>query len=153
MVENFIFNPKRIYFFSKLWVKNLDILNKDGFNKLHNRMYENKKQPLATNKQYIKRLWANFRFALLILTICLSIGMLGYRLTIPEFDWYDCLLNASMILSGMGPVIDSNIHLSPSAKVFASIYALFSGVAFISTIGLIIAPVAHRFFHKLHLEE
>jgi hypothetical protein len=58
-----------------------------------------------------------------------------------------------MILSGMGPIIDANIHLTNAAKVFASMYALFSGVAFISTIGLIIAPVAHRFFHKLHLEE
>jgi hypothetical protein len=78
--------------------------------------------------------------------------MLGYKLTIPEFDWYDSLLNASMILSGMGPIIDAHIQLSNSAKVFASFYALFSGVTFLSTFGLLIAPVAHRFFHKLHLE-
>jgi hypothetical protein len=116
-------------------------------------MYENKKQPLATKKKYIKRLYTNLLFCFIILAMCLFIGMLGYKLTIPEFDWYDCLLNASMILSGMGPVIDANIHLTNAAKVFASMYALFSGVAFISTIGLIIAPVAHRFFHTLHLEE
>jgi hypothetical protein len=53
----------------------------------------------------------------------------------------------------MGPVIDSDIVLTKSAKIFASVYALFSGVAFISTIGILIAPVAHRFFHKLHLED
>jgi hypothetical protein len=53
----------------------------------------------------------------------------------------------------MGPIIDSNIVLSNQAKVFASVYALFSGVAFISTIGILIAPLAHRFFHKLHLED
>lgn len=85
--------------------------------------------------------------------MCLFIGIIGYQLTIPEFTWYDSLLNASMILSGMGPVIDNSIHLSNTAKVFASVYALFSGITFISTIGIIIAPIAHRFFHKLHLEE
>ena len=116
-------------------------------------MYENKKQPLATKQDYFKRLWSNTFFAMFILFICLMIGVVGYKLTVPEFDWYDSLLNASMILSGMGPIIDADIHLTKAAKVFASLYALFSGVAFISTIGLIIAPVAHRFFHKLHLEE
>lgn len=85
--------------------------------------------------------------------LCLALGVAGYQLTIPEFDFYDSLLNASMILSGMGPVIDSKIVLTNTAKVFASCYALFSGVTFITTIGIIIAPIAHRFFHKLHLED
>lgn len=58
-----------------------------------------------------------------------------------------------MILSGMGPMIDDDIMLSNTAKVFASVYALFSGVTFISTIGIVLSPVIHRFFHKLHLEE
>ena len=116
-------------------------------------MYEHKKQPLLSKRKYYNRFWNNTLFSLAILTVCLSIGVVGYKITIPEMDWYDSLLNASMILSGMGPIIDSNIHLTNTAKVFASAYALFSGVAFISTIGLIIAPVAHRFFHKLHLEE
>ncbi len=116
-------------------------------------MYENKKEPLASKSTYFKRIWGNTLFAFLILAICLALGIIGYKITIPQFDWYDSLLNASMILSGMGPIIDADIHLSNSAKVFASVYALFSGVAFISTIGLIIAPVAHRFFHKLHLDE
>ncbi len=116
-------------------------------------MYEHKRQPLASKRKYYNRIWTNLLFSSGIMAICLFIGVVGYKVTIPEFDWYDSLLNASMILSGMGPIIDTNIHLTNSAKVFASIYALFSGVAFISTIGLIIAPVAHRFFHKLHLEE
>ena len=85
--------------------------------------------------------------------VCLVIGIVGYKLTIPTFGWYDSLLNASMILSGMGPVFPGNITLSKTAKVFASLYALFSGVAFISTIGILIAPIAHRFFHKLHLQD
>ena len=88
-----------------------------------------------------------------ILFLCLLFGTIGYKLTIPEFDWYDSLLNASMILSGMGPIIDAKIILSKAAKVFASAYALFSGVMFITTIGIVLAPIAHRFFHRLHLED
>jgi len=116
-------------------------------------MYEHKKQPLATKKTYYKRIWNNFLFASFILLICLLIGVFGYKLTVPEFDWYDSLLNASMILSGMGPIIDADIVLTKYAKIFASVYALFSGVAFISTIGILISPIAHRFFHKLHMED
>jgi hypothetical protein len=116
-------------------------------------MYEHKRQKLAPKKIYYQRLWKNALFGLLVLCICLSVGIVGYKITIPEFDWYDSLLNASMILGGMGPVVDEKINLSNAAKVFASVYALFSGVAFISIIGILIAPIAHRFFHKLHLED
>jgi len=116
-------------------------------------VYEHKKQPLAPAHVYYRRLWKNFFFSTIIMLICLFAGMVGYKLTIPEFDWYDSLLNASMILSGMGPIIDEKIVLSKSAKVFASGYALFSGVMFIATIGILLAPIAHRFFHKLHLED
>ena len=116
-------------------------------------MYEHKKQKLAPVKVYYRRLWRNAVLGFLIMAICLFIGVLGYKLTIPELDWYDSLLNASMILSGMGPMIDASIKMTKMAKVFASLYALFSGVAFISTIGILIAPIAHRFFHKLHVED
>lgn len=90
---------------------------------------------------------------MLFLGFCLMIGIVGYKITIREFSWYDSLLNASMILSGMGPIIDPGIQLTNTAKVFASVYALYSGVAFISAIGLIITPIAHRLFHKLNIEE
>ena len=116
-------------------------------------MYETKKEALATKAIYINRIRKNIFFAVGILFISLSIGVIGNKLTIPQFDWYDSLLNASMILSGMGPLISSDIVLTNTAKVFASIYALFSGVTFITTIGLMLTPVAHRFFHKLHLED
>jgi len=116
-------------------------------------MKETTKKSLAPKKTFYKRIWNNAVVATLIMSICLAIGVVGYKLTIPQFDWYDSLLNASMILSGMGPIIDANIVLTKQAKVFASVYALFSGVAFISTIGILIAPLAHRFFHKLHLED
>jgi hypothetical protein len=117
------------------------------------KMYEHKKEPLATKEVFYRRLWKNFFFASFVLLICLGLGIIGYKTTVPEFDWYDSLLNASMILSGMGPVIDAKITLTNTAKVFASCYALFSGVTFITTIGILIAPIAHRFFHKLNLED
>lgn len=116
-------------------------------------MTDRKKQKLAPVKVYYQRLWKNAFFGFAIMFVCLLIGVVGYKISIPEMDWYDSLLNASMILSGMGPIIDSKIKLSDSAKIFASVYALFSGVAFISTIGILIAPIAHRFFHKLHIED
>jgi hypothetical protein len=116
-------------------------------------MYEHKKQPLAPTVIYRQRLCKNFIVVMAVLAISLCIGILGYKFTVPEFDWYDSLLNASMILSGMGPVVASNIVLTPAAKVFASCYALFSGITFIGTIGIIIAPIAHRFFHKMHIED
>ncbi len=116
-------------------------------------MLKIKKQQLIPKTVFYRRLWTNAVFGTLTMLFCLFVGVLGYKLTIPEMDWYDSLLNASMILSGMGPIIDQHIVLTKSAKVFASMYALFSGVAFISTIGILIAPIAHRFFHRLHIED
>lgn len=116
-------------------------------------MYEHKKQPLAPKKVYYQRVKKSMFLAFLILFLCLFIGTLGYQLTIPKFGWYNSLLNASMILSGMGPMIDSSYQLSNTAKLFASAYALFSGVAFLSTFGLLITPIVHRFFHKMHIED
>lgn len=116
-------------------------------------MIKVKKQKLIPKTVFYRRLWTNAVLGIFIMSVCLFIGVLGYKLTIPQMDWYDSLLNASMILSGMGPMIDPGITLTKAAKVFASLYALFSGVAFISTIGILIAPIAHRFFHKLHIED
>jgi hypothetical protein len=115
-------------------------------------MYEHKSQQLASVSTFRKRVGKNILIAFCVLLLSLFIGILGYKWTVPAFDWYDSLLNASMILSGMGPMIDADIQLSPAAKVFASFYALFSGITFLSTFGLLMAPVLHRFFHKMHIE-
>ena len=95
------------------------------------------------------RVFKNLMLATAILGACLAIGVLGYHY-IAKFAWIDSLLNASMILSGMGPVGDIK---NDAGKVFASAYALFSGVAFITNIGILLAPAVHRMFHALHLEE
>lgn len=77
------------------------------------------------------------------------IGILGYHYS-ANVSWLDSLHNASMILAGMGPVVEIKTNIG---KWFSSFYALFSGVVFITNIGIILAPVAHRMFHRLNIEE
>lgn len=101
----------------------------------------------------MKRVMRSFLLGTLIIAIWLGVGILGYYLTIPEFDFFDSLLNASMIIGGMGPMIDPAIRLNETAKVFASLYAMISGIIFISAFAILITPMAHRFFHQLHLED
>lgn len=112
-------------------------------------MYEHKKQPLATKRTYYKRIGRSVLLALFILFVSLLIGIIGYHYT-TGMTWLDALLNASMILSGMGPV---DTITQASGKWFASFYALFSGVVFITNIGLILAPAIHRIMHRLHVED
>ncbi len=78
----------------------------------------------------------------------LGIGILGYHY-FEGLGWLDALLDASMILSSMGPV---HVPQTTAGKLFASFYALFSGVAFITIVGVLFAPVFHRFLHKFHLD-
>ncbi len=112
-------------------------------------MYEHKSRPLAPLSVYYRRVIKNLLIAAGIILLCLIIGILGYHYT-AHIGWLDSLHNASMILSGMGPVVTIE---TIAGKWFSSFYALFSGVVFITNIGVIIAPIVHRFFHKLHLEE
>ena len=84
-----------------------------------------------------------------VILCSLALGVLGYHF-IAALDWVDALQNASMILSGMGPV--SELHTG-AAKIFASAYALFSGVVFISSTGIILAPVMHHVLHRFHIEK
>ena len=112
-------------------------------------MYEHRKQKLAPMSTFYQRVLKNIMLAFLILGICLLIGVIGYHHW-AEAGWIDSVHNASMILSGMGPVIE--IKTVPG-KIFSSFYALFSGIVFITNIGIILAPAIHRMYHRLHLQE
>lgn len=112
-------------------------------------MYENKNQPLLAPARFLKRVAKNLLFAFIVIAVCLVIGILGYHYS-AGIGWLDSLHNASMILSGMGPVV--TIDTVPG-KWFSSFYALFSGVVFITNIGIVLAPLAHRIFHRLHLDD
>jgi hypothetical protein len=110
--------------------------------------YEHRSQPLLPRRQFLRRLAFHALAAAAVVAGSLGLGVLGYHV-FEGLPWLDALLNASMILAGMGPV--DTLH-SSAAKVFASFYALFSGVVFLVTAGLLVAPVAHRLLHALHLE-
>jgi len=112
-------------------------------------MFENKNQPLASPKKFMSRLFKMASIAFFATMACLLIGILGYHY-IGHLIWIDAIHNASMILSGMGPV--ANID-NVSGKLFSSAYALFSGVAFITNISIFLSPVVHRFLHKMHIEK
>jgi len=112
-------------------------------------MYEHRKQKLAPIRVFYRRVLGNILLAVGILLICLLIGIFGYHYT-AGIAWLDAVHNASMILSGMGPVVEIN---TVGGKWFSSFYALFSGVVFITNIGVILAPVMHRLYHRLHVED
>jgi hypothetical protein len=112
-------------------------------------MYEHRKQKLASMKTFYQRVIKNILLASVIMLVCLAIGIVGYHYT-ADIPWLDAVHNASMILSGMGPVVEIK---TVEGKWFSSFYALFSGVVFITNIGVILAPVMHRMFHRLHVAD
>ena len=109
---------------------------------------EHRSQPLAPRHRFLRRLAAYALAAALLIGVSLLIGVLGYR-HLGGLPWIDALLNASMILGGMGPV---DVLPGDEAKLFASAYALYSGVALLSTVSLLLTPVVHRVLHRMHLE-
>ena len=112
-------------------------------------MYEKRHQPLLPRHKFYRRLARNATCGLVLVVVSLAIGMLGYH-ALEGLPWIDAFLNAAMILSGMGPV---DILHHPSAKLFAGCYAIFSGIALISTAAIMLAPLVHRVIHKFHLDE
>lgn len=111
--------------------------------------FEHHRQPIAPRHVFVRRLFRFIGYGVVFLGVSLLLGVLGYHY-ICGLSWVDALLDASMILAGMGPV--STIS-SDAGKYFASAYAIFSGVAFLGTFSIIIAPVLHRIMHRLHLNE
>jgi hypothetical protein len=111
-------------------------------------MYEHRTDRLLTRVQFARRVLGHFGYSILACAIALGAGVVGYHL-IAHLTWVDSLLNASMILGGMGPV---DPLPNSAAKVFASLYALFSGLVFIGVLGLLLAPFIHRVMHKLHMD-
>ena len=111
-------------------------------------MYENRAQELLEPVEFFFRVIRHGLLVLAVVFAALMIGIVGYH-CIEGMPWIDATLNASMILGGMGPVGDLHTF---AGKVFASAYALFSGVLFIGLMGIILAPFAHRLLHRFHVE-
>lgn len=112
-------------------------------------MYEHRHDPLISPREFVWRLATHGGFALVLIAVSLAIGILGYHF-LEGLSWIDSLVNASMLLGGMGPV---NPLTTVAGKIFASFYALYSGLVFLVVAGVMIVPIFHRFLHHFHLEQ
>jgi hypothetical protein len=106
-------------------------------------------KPPQRGRTFYHRLLLALGLSASLIGFSLVLGLIGYHF-IAGFNWVDALLNAAMILTGMGPV---NVLNSDAAKLFASAYALFSGVVFITATGILLTPMFHRVLHRFHIEE
>lgn len=111
--------------------------------------FEQRKSPILHPKQFVIRQIRFFAYSIGFLIFSLGIGMVGYKYFC-DLAWIDSLLNASMILTGMGPV---TMPKSTGAKIFASVYAIYSGVAFLTSVGLLFSPIVHRVLHKMNIDD
>jgi hypothetical protein len=111
-------------------------------------MYEHHTDQLLPRPAYHRRVARQGLVGLSLALIALAIGVTGYHF-FEDMSWLDALVNASMILGGMGPV--NELHTA-GGKIFASAYALFSGGGFLVIVAIVMAPVIHRFLHRFHLE-
>jgi hypothetical protein len=112
-------------------------------------VFEHNRQPLASRTVFLLRLFYSFLMTLLVVVLSLGLGTWGYH-SLGGLDWIDALLNASMILTGMGPV---NTMQTNAGKLFATFYCLFSGIIFLTMMAIMLAPAYHRFMHRFHLED
>lgn len=110
--------------------------------------FEHRSQPLLGRAEFARRMLRYAGLCTVLVAGSLLLGILGYHF-IAGLGWVDALLNAAMILTGMGPV---NEIATTAGKLFAAFYALFSGVAFLTIVAVLLAPLVHRLLHRLHLE-
>ncbi len=112
-------------------------------------IFEKPNDALLPRPSFYVRVIGSFGTTLIIVAFSLAMGSAGYAY-FGGLDWVDALLNAAMILTGMGPV---DRMVTTAGKLFATFYALYSGIAFLSMMAIMIAPILHRFLHRFHLEE
>lgn len=111
--------------------------------------FEHRDKIVIPQSLFIRRLLAHMAIGAGFVVSSLLIGIVGYHY-LENMAWIDALLNASMIAGGMGPV---DILKTDAGKIFASVYAVYSGMVLIGASGFLLAPVFHRIMHKFHYEE
>lgn len=110
--------------------------------------YERKNEKVLAWEHFVDRMIRHGTIAIVLIAVSLGMGMGGYML-FEHQSLIDAFLNASMILGGMGPVAEVK---SSGGKIFAGLYALYSGLVFLVVAGLLLAPVVHRVLHRFHME-
>lgn len=111
-------------------------------------VFERREEALLSRRHFSRRMVFYGGVSTLLVATSLGIGMAGYHY-LARLSWLDSFVNASMILTGMGPV--DRMETAP-AKLFSGFYALFSGVIFLSAAAVLLSPVLHRFLHRFHVE-
>jgi len=111
-------------------------------------MFEHRTEPLLPRSAFVRRVFKHAGLAAAIVLVSLLAGSVGYR-ACEHWTWIDATLNAAMILGGMGPV---DAVRSSGGKIFATVYALYSGLVVIALIGVVLLPFMHRLMHRFHLE-
>jgi len=112
--------------------------------------FERMHEPLAPVAVFRQRILASSAFTAMLLAVSLLLGMAGYHWFVGIPRWVDCLYSASMIMGGMGPVGPD--PTTDTGKVFASAYAIYSGVMLLASVGLLLSPALHRLLHSFHLD-
>jgi hypothetical protein len=110
--------------------------------------FEHRKEPLLPRSKFLWRLFRHAMVSLTFIVVSLFIGIIGYR-HYEGMSWIDAYVNAAMILGGMGPI--GELH-TVGGKLFAGFYALYSGLIAIIAVGILAAPIVHRFLHHFHME-
>jgi len=111
-------------------------------------MFEYSNEPLLPFSRFLQRMVKGVGTVFLLVTISLLIGMEGYRIT-EGMRWIDAFYNASMVLSGVGATYEIK---SEAGKIFAGLYALYSGLLLVGMIGILLVPVFHRMLHRFHIK-
>jgi hypothetical protein len=109
-------------------------------------MYEGKRHPLITRRRFLRRMAKHSAAALGFVAFSLAVGMWGY-MGYESLDWREAFLNSAMLLGGMGPV---DMPHTNAGRLFAGFYALYAGFVVLVVVGLLMAPVIHRFLHRFH---
>ncbi|MGE8407225.1 MAG: hypothetical protein ACN6QH_09315 [Pseudomonas sp.] len=113
-------------------------------------MYESKNEAVISAEQFRSRLLLHALGASALLVLSIVLGVAGHLYFEDGVKWYDAAFNATLLLGGMGPV---DLPETPGGKLFFAVYGLYVGLVFVASIGLILAPVAHRLMHRFHCEE